>query len=269
METWRQVMEQEWDARARSNAMHYIKSARRVWDVEEFFQSGQQEVEDFTDELFAEMDFDPTTARMLEIGCGLGRMTKAFASKFSEVHAIDISSEMIEQGRVLLQEVPNIRWRTSSGVNLAEYADNTFDFVFSYIVFQHIPKREIVLNYVTEIGRVLRPGGVFKFQVFTDAGSLTGWIERVRTLVAFHTWRLLWRYFRVSREYLLGEPDPLEIHDELKAERYQSWLGNSVPVVRLINTLEAAGLEFLITNACTQYTWVSGRKRSSGRNRAS
>ena len=39
------------------------------------------------------------------------------------------------------------------------------DFVFSYIVFQHIPSREIVENYVREANRLLRPGGLFKFQV--------------------------------------------------------------------------------------------------------
>jgi SAM-dependent methyltransferase len=39
------------------------------------------------------------------------------------------------------------------------------DFVFSCIVFQHIPSREIIENYVREVNRLLRPGALFKFQV--------------------------------------------------------------------------------------------------------
>ena len=39
------------------------------------------------------------------------------------------------------------------------------DFAFSYIVFQHIPSREIVENYMREVNRLLRPGALFKFQV--------------------------------------------------------------------------------------------------------
>ena len=40
-----------------------------------------------------------------------------------------------------------------------------FDFAFSVIVFQHIPSREIIENYVREVHRMLRPGALFKFQV--------------------------------------------------------------------------------------------------------
>jgi SAM-dependent methyltransferase len=39
------------------------------------------------------------------------------------------------------------------------------DFAFSFMVFQHIPSREIIENYVREVHRLLRPGGLFKFQV--------------------------------------------------------------------------------------------------------
>jgi SAM-dependent methyltransferase len=43
--------------------------------------------------------------------------------------------------------------------------DLPFDFAFSFIVFQHIPSHQIVENYVREVHRLLRPGGLFKFQV--------------------------------------------------------------------------------------------------------
>ena len=43
------------------------------------------------------------------------------------------------------------------------------DFAFSSIVFQHIPSRDVIENYVREVQRLLRPGGLFKFQVQGDA----------------------------------------------------------------------------------------------------
>jgi hypothetical protein len=44
------------------------------------------------------------------------------------------------------------------------FPDETFDFVYSYAVFQHIPSKEVVLNYLREIQRVLKPRGIFRGQ---------------------------------------------------------------------------------------------------------
>lgn len=43
-----------------------------------------------------------------------------------------------------------------------------FDFAYSAIVFQHIPSREVIENYVREVRRLLRPGALFKFWVQGD-----------------------------------------------------------------------------------------------------
>jgi SAM-dependent methyltransferase len=48
--------------------------------------------------------------------------------------------------------------------------DLPFDFAFSCIVFQHIPSREIIENYIREVHRLLRPGALFKFQVQGGGG---------------------------------------------------------------------------------------------------
>jgi hypothetical protein len=51
-----------------------------------------------------------------------------------------------------------------SGSDLAAFADASFDFCYSYAVFQHIPSRDVVLNYLREIRRVLKIGGLLKLQ---------------------------------------------------------------------------------------------------------
>ncbi len=52
----------------------------------------------------------------------------------------------------------------NSGTDLRVLPDVPFDFAFSFIVFQHIPSKEIIAGYVREVSRLLRPGALFKFQ---------------------------------------------------------------------------------------------------------
>ena len=44
------------------------------------------------------------------------------------------------------------------------FPDESFDFVYSYAVFQHIPSREVVFGYLPEARRVLKPGGILRCQ---------------------------------------------------------------------------------------------------------
>ena len=55
--------------------------------------------------------------------------------------------------------------QAGNGPDLAQFADNYFDFVYSYAVFQHIPSRDVVFEYLTEARRVLKPGGILWCQI--------------------------------------------------------------------------------------------------------
>ena len=78
---------------------------------------------------------------------------------------MDISGEMIRQAKESLRNHPNAHVFQNNGSDLSVLGDIQVDFAFSYIVFQHIPSREVIRNYVKEVHRLLRPGGLFKFQV--------------------------------------------------------------------------------------------------------
>src|ERR1700675_4969956 len=108
---------------------------------------------------------DPKTMRVLEIGCGAGRLTRALANLFGEVHAVDVSGEMIARAREALADKPNAHVYQNNGCDLAVVPPIEFDFGYSNIVFQHIPSREVIESYVREVHRLLRPGALFKFQV--------------------------------------------------------------------------------------------------------
>jgi ubiquinone/menaquinone biosynthesis C-methylase UbiE len=153
-----------WDAAAKKDAIYYIPGGKD-WTKEEFFASGIIEGEKFTKNFFSQMNFNPSGKRMLDIGCGVGRMTRAFADMFGEAYGVDFSDEMITRAREFNKDEPNLFFMTNNGVDLSIYEDNFFDFCFSFVVFQHIPDAKIIESHISEISRVLRPGGLFKFQV--------------------------------------------------------------------------------------------------------
>jgi ubiquinone/menaquinone biosynthesis C-methylase UbiE len=164
-------MQRDWDARARENARYYVNTAREDWSDEEFFRSGEQTVmeEVLTDMTNICQGLWPKRMKALEIGCGAGRVTRALADLFGEVHGIDVSGEMIRQARQALGGLPNVFLHRNNGKDLSVLPPGVqFDFAFSSIVFQHIPSRAVIENYVGEVHRVLRPGALFKFQVQGD-----------------------------------------------------------------------------------------------------
>jgi ubiquinone/menaquinone biosynthesis C-methylase UbiE len=164
-------MRAEWDNRARENARHYIATGQPEWSDDEFFESGRENVrrEILTDMINICQGRDPKQMKVLEIGCGSGRITRALAETFGEVYAVDISGEMVVQARKALADLPNAHIFQNNGMDLTVLDGLQVDFAFTYIVFQHIPSREVIYSYVKEVCRLLRPGGLFKFQVQGDA----------------------------------------------------------------------------------------------------
>jgi ubiquinone/menaquinone biosynthesis C-methylase UbiE len=145
----------------------YLVSGKKDWSDDDFFESGRAAVqaEILTDMTNICQGRDPKQMKILEIGCGAGRVTRALADLFGEVHAVDISDEMILQAQRALIDKPNAHVYLNNGEDLRILPPVAFDFAFSYIVFQHIPSLHVIESYVRDVHRVLRPGGLFKFQV--------------------------------------------------------------------------------------------------------
>lgn len=214
-------MRRDWEQRARENARYYVATGQEQWTDEEFFQSGELVLrEDILNDLGNICQGrDPKQMRVLEIGCGAGRVTRALARRFGHVYAVDISGEMVRQATVALKEFPNAHIFRNNGRDLSVVRDHWWqrwgmggklqlDFAFSSMVFQHIPYREIIENYVCEVNRRLRPGALFKFQV--QGGRKKG-------LVTDHSW--------VGAPF--SERDAREMADRCGFEmRYQYGLGD-------------------------------------------
>lgn len=104
----------------------------------------------------------------LEIGCGVGRLLLPMATVFDEVLGVDICPRMVELSTEYLAPFPEkkkIITLLGDGETLP-VSNERIDFVYSTIVFQHLPSLEVVRSYLKEAFRVLRPGGLARIQTF-------------------------------------------------------------------------------------------------------
>lgn len=247
----RRLMRAFWDARARENAMYYISSFRPydAQDPQEFWRWG----ETLTARFLAESGLAFTGAeRVLEIGCGIGRMTVPLARRFAEVEAVDVAPEMVRRAGEMLADVPHARARQTDGASLAEYADASFDFVFSYLVLQHIPEPAVVRGYLKEIARVLRPGGACHVQLNGEEGDAAPWGRRLGASA-----RRLARRARETASSALRavrrEPPRGPVGLDSPA-----WRGSRLPAAEARSVCAGAGLRVVrLMGEGTQYMWLT------------
>jgi SAM-dependent methyltransferase len=160
-------MERFWDARAREDALWYVDSRLEFGDGdEEAFWGGGEEA---LDRLFEVLGARPDPgAVIVDIGCGVGRLTRPLARDAQRVIGIDVSSEMLDRARELNAQLDNVEWLHGDGESLRPIEDASADVCVSHVVFRHIPDPAITLGYVREIGRVLGLGGFAAIEFSND-----------------------------------------------------------------------------------------------------
>ncbi len=105
--------------------------------------------------------------RVLEVGCGRGVGTEIIFQQFGarEVHAFDLDPEMVELAQDRLAGYSSGRLKLAVGDATTIMAeDESFDAVFDFGIIHHVPEWQ---KAVSEIRRVLRPGGRFFFMEVT------------------------------------------------------------------------------------------------------
>jgi SAM-dependent methyltransferase len=224
-----------WDARARENAEYFVENRLDYDspDLEAFWASGEEAVDTFVDQLGLAID---KTDEIVEVGCGVGRLTRVLSTRAKSVRALDVSAEMLDRARKHNPSLVGVEWIHGDGLTLTGVADASADGVFSHVVFQHIPDPRITYGYVAEMGRVLRPGGWAAFQVSNDPGIH----ERTPTLA-----------HRVQAA--LGRKP--------KGSGHPAWRGSAVDLGTLRSTAADAGLDIArVTGEGTQYCLVRLRR---------
>jgi SAM-dependent methyltransferase len=220
-----------WDARAREDAFYFVDNTGtyRDADVDRFWAEGRRNLDTVLAAVGAEVRPGDV---VLDIGCGVGRLTRVLAERAAHVHAIDVSAEMLEQARELNAQLTNVTWHHGDGTTLHPIDDGSIDAVVSHVVFQHIPDPQITLGYVREMGRVLRPGGWAAFQISNDPGlhrASVGLRDRVKAAVG-----------RAPK----GQDDP-------------EWLGSAVDLDDLTAAAMEGGLDVAtVVGEGTQFCYV-------------
>jgi SAM-dependent methyltransferase len=109
-------------------ADRFRKDQLTTASLEEFFRSGEQHIA----WVFSRIEGPFRAQRALDFGCGVGRLLPALASRAGFVVGCDISQGMLNEAQ---------KNCTARNISFSLKVEGTFDFVHSFIVFQHIPPR--------------------------------------------------------------------------------------------------------------------------------
>jgi len=230
-----------WDARAEENALFFVDTRIDYYDPDEqqFWDTAAATLNSVLEGVGAEIRPEET---VLDIGCGVGRLTRVIAERAKWAHGIDISPRMLALAREYNRHVENVTWHEGDGVSLAGIDSESMDACVSHVVFQHIPDPAVTLGYVREIGRVLRPGGWAVFQISNDKRVHD---PGLRSRVALRT-RL---------KIALGR--------QPRGVTSRNWLGSSIDLPDLRRAVDDGGMDLTaLVGEGTQFCYARTTKRS-------
>ena len=119
-------------------------------------------------ELFPLARYANSGDRILDLGCGNGRLLQIFNDINVDYVGIDNSEKLIEMAK---KEYPDRKFQVADALKLP-FPDNYFDKVYSVAVFHHIPSVELRSQFLKEAKRVLKPNGFLILTVW----NLWQWI---------------------------------------------------------------------------------------------
>lgn len=126
--------------------------------------------------------------RVLDIGCGAGRVEYALRKEVEKCVGVDISPSMIKLAQKYVKG-DNVEFLVTGGKDLKEVETQKFDLAFSILVFQHLP-RKIFLKYLQQAYLMLKEGGrlFFQISIYQD--------QKPKEPPQNHPWAL--RYYRLN-----------------------------------------------------------------------
>ncbi|MFC1630003.1 class I SAM-dependent methyltransferase [Patescibacteria group bacterium] len=133
-------------------ADHFSRTRSFVWDdlkvFEKYITSGE---------------------KVLDLGCGNGRLSEIY--KGTEYVGVDNSEKLIQ---IAKQKYPDNEFLVADAFQLP-FPDNYFDKVFSIAVLHHIPSKELRLQFLKEVKRILKPKGLLIFTVWNLWNKRSAW----------------------------------------------------------------------------------------------
>jgi SAM-dependent methyltransferase len=165
-----------WERFAEENAYQYIKTDLADRSPEAFWQSGERTVCEEMVPLLQEFNISRRCG--LEIGCGVGRLVLPLSQVFHRMIGIDISDGMVRRAKeaACQRQISNAEF-----VAVGEPAPlpaalpqdvGEISFIYSLLVFQHIPDFGTIESYIAGIGQMLSHDGAAYLQFDTRAQTM-------------------------------------------------------------------------------------------------
>lgn len=208
----------DWDRRAREDSRGYIASHDH--ETEEVFDSSGARTKEI---IFGIADFqeEGSLDRVLEIGCGSGRILGHFGEDFKKLCGIDVSPEMLLLARERLAKKG-----ITDALELLEVdgdgrirTEEKFDLIYSWVVFQHIERKHTVA-YFREIGRLLKETGVAVLQ-FAEPYGIRRNLQALFHIDPLRSDTFRFRYFRRAQVESLCRKNGLKVDKCLKEGVYR------------------------------------------------
>lgn len=164
-------MKRDWNRRASVDAYYWVAATQEA-DLESYERSAQNDTIAFIEGLKVHLDALKVGKKgrsILDLGCGIGRMTSLLTPYFEQVVGVDVSEVMIERARQLHGHVGDaLSFRVNSGTDLGSFTAGSFEVVCSYSVLAHLPS-DVVSAYFKEVSRILEQGGYFRYQFWVTS----------------------------------------------------------------------------------------------------
>jgi len=156
----------KWERLARSRPLTAIltraDSTDGKWELNEFLETGAADARRFVEDLTRLAPSVPRT-RLLDFGCGIGRVARPLAEYFDEVVGVDVSPTMIAEARAMNRNSRCV-FVLNRRRDLRAFESDRFPVIYSRLVLQHV-KPTNVRRYIAEMVRVLAPDGMLMFQL--------------------------------------------------------------------------------------------------------
>jgi 2-polyprenyl-3-methyl-5-hydroxy-6-metoxy-1,4-benzoquinol methylase len=178
-------------------------------------------------------------AKILEVGCGMGRLSSKLR-EFGKVTAVDLGVKIIETAQA---RYPDIDFR-SGNVHTLDLPVNSFDVAITLETLSHVPDQPGFLHRLAE---VLKPGGLFLittqnksvFERRADIGPPNGWIRKWVTMKALKSY--LRPDFSIKRAITLEPEGHLGLLRVINSRRLNNYFDAVVGSSRVKHMKESAG----------------------------
>jgi len=101
--------------------------------------------------------------RVLDVGCGNGRLLEALKNKRVEYLGVDACSRLVD---IAKKDKPDFKFMVGDALSLGKVPELGFDYVFSVAVLQHIPGKRLRLDAFRQMRNKIKPGGKIVISVW-------------------------------------------------------------------------------------------------------